>query len=91
MYKVIEPFYDLHDGIKTKDGEIFHLYEVGHIYPRDGFETTQTRIAELAGADNKQGKPLIAEVTDEGQDKVTAEVTDGMSDNKKKAAKKGTK
>lgn len=72
MYIVTKPFYDLQDVTKadhTKDGDIpleFWLYKVGDIYPRDGANPpTEQRMAELAGAYNKQGTPLIAWVEPE--------------------------
>lgn len=51
MYKVIHYFTDLQDNN--------HPYNVGDNFPRKGMEVTQERLAELAGKDNKQGKPLI--------------------------------
>lgn len=53
MYKVIKHFTDLHDND--------YPYNVGDVFPRSGVEVTEGRIAELAGCDNKQGQPLIAE------------------------------
>lgn len=54
MYKVIHYFTDLQDNR--------HPYNVGDVYPRAGVETTDERIAELSGSNNKQGKPLIEKV-----------------------------
>lgn len=54
MYKVIKLFADLQDGN--------HVYNVGDEFPRKGVSVTDARIAELAGSNNKQGTPLIAEV-----------------------------
>lgn len=54
MYKVIKFFNDLQDSC--------HPYNVGDVYPREGAETTDERIAELSGSNNKQGKPLIEKV-----------------------------
>lgn len=54
MFKVIKFFHDLQDNN--------HAYNVGDIYPREGLTPTPERIAELSGCENKQGKPLIAEV-----------------------------
>lgn len=54
MYKVIAYFTDLQDNN--------HEYNVGDTYPRKGLEVKPERIAELAGSDNKQGKPLIEKV-----------------------------
>ena len=50
-YTVIYRFMDLQD--------FNHIYEVGDEYPRNGSETTSSRIKELAGKENKIGKPLI--------------------------------
>lgn len=65
MYKVIKHFHDLQDATKTKGGEIYHEYNVGDEYPRKGFKVSEERLKELAGKDNKQGTPLIAEVKEE--------------------------
>ena len=54
MYKVIEFFTDLQDND--------HPYNVGDVFPRKGLTVSENRLAELAGEDNKQGKPLIVEV-----------------------------
>ncbi len=56
MYKVIKSFFDLQDKN--------YSYVVGDIYPRIGAETTDGRIAELAGKNNLQGVPLIEKVED---------------------------
>ena len=53
MYKVIKLFADLQDNN--------HVYKVGDEYPRKGLQVSEDRIAELAGSNNKQGTPLIAE------------------------------
>ena len=57
MYKVIHYFTDLHDKN--------HPYNVGDIFPREGVTVSEERLAELAGEDNKQGKPLIEQVAGE--------------------------
>ena len=54
MYKVICRFADLKDDS--------HIYEVGDKYPRKGAETSEDRIAELSGSDNKIGEPLIKKI-----------------------------
>lgn len=54
MYKVINFFTDLQDNN--------YAYNVGDTFPREGVEVTKERIAELAGKDNQQGKPLIEKV-----------------------------
>ena len=53
MYKVIKFFVDLQDN--------FHPYKVGDVFPREGMEVSEERLNELAGSENKQGEPLIAE------------------------------
>ena len=70
MYKVIKAFTDLQDNR--------YLYQVNDIYPREGYEPSAERIAELTGSNNLQGKPLIQLV----EEKPAAP---------KKAAKKATK
>ena len=52
MYKVINRFADLQDKN--------HIYEPGDVFPREGLEVTEERLAELSGFHNKQNKPLIA-------------------------------
>lgn len=59
MYQVIKEFHDLQDVTETKSGLIYHKYSVGDTYPRQGQNPSDGRIAELAGADNAQGQPLI--------------------------------
>lgn len=54
MYKVINFFTDLHDND--------HPYNVGDSFPRKGVKVSDERLIELAGSDNKQGKPLIEKV-----------------------------
>ena len=54
MYKVVKFFTDLQDNN--------HAYNAGDIFPREGVTVTEGRIAELAGSDNKQGQPHIAEL-----------------------------
>jgi hypothetical protein len=51
MYKVITFFVDLQDNN--------HPYNAGDTFPRKGLAVTKERLAELAGSENKQGKPLI--------------------------------
>lgn len=49
--RVIKKFTDLQDGN--------HVYNVGDVYPREGYTPSEERIAELASDKNKQGVPLI--------------------------------
>jgi hypothetical protein len=51
-YIVLTRFADLQDGNR--------IYEAGDEYPRPGFDVTPERLAELAGSDNRVGRPLIA-------------------------------
>lgn len=53
-YKAIEPFKDLKD-----DG---YFYKVGDRFPRKGKRVAPARYAELAGSDNKRGRPVIKKV-----------------------------
>ena len=57
MYKVIAKFRDLLDP----EGRV---YDVGDVYPVDGREVPEDRLAELAGSRNKAGYPLIKKVPD---------------------------
>ncbi len=57
MYKVLEFFTDLQDGN--------HAYQPNDEFPRAGIKVTKTRLAELAGTENRRGTPLIKEVPTE--------------------------
>ena len=61
MYKVTHFFHDLQDSHTTKDGTVYHAYNVGDTYPRDGYKPSDERIKELSGRDNIRGIPLIEE------------------------------
>lgn len=61
MYKVTHFFYDLQDSHTTKDGTVYHAYNVGDTYPRDGYKPSEDRIKELSGRDNIRGIPVIEE------------------------------
>lgn len=54
MFKVIHDFKDLQDND--------FVYKVGDVYPREGSEQSEERIAELSGDQNKIGSPLIEKV-----------------------------
>lgn len=56
MYKAIINFTDLQDRK--------HTYSAGDVYPRKGYTPTEGRIKELAGANNKLGKPVIEYIED---------------------------
>lgn len=53
-YIVLTRFADLQDGNR--------IYEAGDNYPRPGIDVSPERLAELAGSDNRIGKPLIVDV-----------------------------
>ena len=53
-YVVLTRFADLQDGNR--------IYEAGDNYPRPGFDVSDERLTELAGSDNRIGKPLIVDV-----------------------------
>lgn len=57
MYRVICAFNDLKDNRR--------LYPIGAVYPREGIQPTEDRIAELLSGNNKLGKPLIEEVAED--------------------------
>ena len=67
MYKVIKFFTDLEDND--------HPYTVGSTFPRKGMSVMPSRLRELSGSDNRQGVPLIEEVTEPKKMK-TVEKTD---------------
>ncbi len=56
-YKVIRYFTDLQDND--------YAYNVGDTFPREGMTVKQSRLVELAGNSNKQGRPLIEEVVED--------------------------
>lgn len=78
-YKVIRFFTDLQDNDFP--------YSVGDTYPRQGGTTTEKRISELSGSNNKQGQPLIMLVEEEGGEKKTARKPAAKRATKKTAAK----
>lgn len=54
MYRVISPFRDL------KNNE--HHYDVGDIYPVEGYKPTKARIKELAEGKNPLNRVFIEEI-----------------------------
>ena len=86
MYKVIKRFHDLQDATKTKGGTVYFEYNVGDTFPRKGREVSEERIAELAGAGNGQGVPLIKLVEEAENDSGAP-----AAPKKKKAAKNSKK
>ena len=69
MYKVIKFFHDLEDKKETKSGTVYHAYEVGDVYHREGFKPSDGRIEELSGSENKRGEPFI-ELVEVAEEKV---------------------
>ena len=60
MYKVIKYFTDMQDGNYAYDP----TDPARNIYPRKGLSVLPSRIKELASDKNRQGCPLIEEITD---------------------------
>ena len=56
MFRVIKHFTDMQDGN--------FAYNVGDEFPRKGMSVLPSRIKELATDKNRQGCPLIEEITD---------------------------
>lgn len=83
MYKVTHFFHDLQDSHTTKDGTVYHAYNVGDTYPRRGYEPSEERIKELSGKDNIRGVTLIELV--EEQEKPVEEQEKPEKSNKRKA------
>lgn len=54
MYEVIHFFTDLQD--------FSHTYNVGDVFPREGFNPSEERCMELCGNKNRQGKRLIKRI-----------------------------
>lgn len=54
MFLVSKGFIDLQDDN--------HEYEIGDVYPREGYKPDEVRILTLASDKNLQGVPLIKEV-----------------------------
>lgn len=71
-YKVIKHFVDLQD-------KNYPYYE-GDTFPRKGLEVAPERFAELAGSDNKQHTPLIAEVKKPAAKKATKKTAEIKED-----------
>lgn len=84
-YRVIEGFYDLQD--KDEKGNC-HLYNRGDIYPREGTQPTEERIAELSGKDNKRRQPLIEEIAEERTEENDPEASDAEETPKKRRSRK---
>lgn len=57
MYRVIKYFTDMKDKERP--------YHPGDTYPREGFEVSEERLAELASNKNRRGEALIELVKEE--------------------------
>lgn len=58
-YRVLVRFADLQDNK--------HVYEVGDKFPHSGISVNEKRLAELAGSDNRIGRPIIKYIPDENK------------------------
>lgn len=61
MFTVIKSFTDLQDND--------YLYLEGDTYPRDGFEVSEERLAELSTTANRRGEPLVENVEELKEEK----------------------
>jgi len=71
-YRVVKAFRD-------SDDNLYH-YRVCDPYPREGYEPSEERIAELAGNQNRLGMRLIVKVAD--QPNVQSDTQQGEPDSK---------
>lgn len=51
-YEVVKAFHDLQDYKDVKGGKVYHHYDVGDTYPRQGLTPNKTRIEELLSSGN---------------------------------------
>lgn len=80
MYKALTYFKDMKDNM--------HTYNPGDIFPREGLSVSDERIAELASANNRRGKPVIALVKEKKKKVEETEVAESEPKPKKKGKKK---
>ena len=71
-YRVLELFHDLEDCVETKGGKVCYVYKPGETYPRKGKKASKERIAQLAGSENKRGRPVIQAVEEPSLTKAEA-------------------
>ena len=83
MYRVIAIFTDGKDG-GTR-------YNVGDIYPREGYTPEPGRIEELSSSKNKRGCPLIREEKEPSKVEEPKEETPEVKEEKPKKARKTRK
>lgn len=82
-YKVIKYFTDLQDND--------FAYNTGDTFPREGLNVKPSRIAELAGSDNRRGEPLIELVKDDKAVEETEDTPETKEKAEKPAPKRGRK
>jgi hypothetical protein len=71
-YKVVRRFRELkHDG---------HIYNVGDIYPKEGYKATKSRLEELSTTKNKYGQIYIEEVEETEKVEKDEEVEEAPDD-----------
>ena len=82
-YKVIKFFMDGQDGN--------HSYIPGNIYPREGLDPSEERIAELASTKNRLGEiliePLVQSTAQKKEEEKPAEATEEQAPKPKKKKK----
>lgn len=56
-YEVVKAFHDLQDYKDIKGGKVYHHYDVGDTYPRQGLDPVpnKTRIEELLSSGKRSG------------------------------------
>ena len=79
-YKVIKFFMDGQDGNRS--------YVTGDIYPRDGLNPSEERIAELASKNNRLGEILIEPVQSTAQKKEEEKPAEAIEEQAAKPKKK---
>lgn len=80
MYKVLEYFTDnLDNG---------YVYNVGDVYPHEGYTPTQERIEALAGVNNARKRPVIEMVFEESKAEDVPDINVGDIEEKPKRRKK---
>ena len=81
MFKALEYFTDLLDGE--------YAYNVGDVYPREGYTPSPERIEELSTDKNVRNRPVIA--ADEPETIASAEETEEQAEPEKPAESKPNK
>lgn len=76
MFKVVRRFKDLKHG--------GHIYEVGDVYPKEGFKATKKRLEELSTGKNNYKQVYIEEVNEEIDVEDTEDVTNEIAEEDEK-------